>query len=517
MIINKHLNDLIIEAVNFLKSGKLDKAEINYKKILKLDPKNIHALNNLGNLLFLKDKYNESIKLFDKVLKISPSSIDALMNKAICLTKIKKPIQALNYYQKIININPNFVKALYNQGNCLQSINQYKEAISSYQKAIKIDPMAYMIIYNYGISLQKLGLYEKAIKKFKRVIEIKKDFSFAYNNLGNCLKILGNFQEAMTCYKKSIKIRPDDVDANYNLGQIQLLLGNYDDGWANYEWRKKLNKYTYPKINNLKLNNVKNLKGKSIYISKEQGLGDYIQFCRYLPLIEKLEAKIILDTPKALLPMINSMNFKYIHKESLKNNEFDYHFSIGSLPLAFGTSLNTIPNKIPYFFTPKKNKDLMKLKINENKINIGLKWRGNRNHWDDENRSINLSILERLFDLPYEFHSLEIEYLKDDEIQLGKIKNLHCHKNEILGFENTAGLIESMDLIISVDTSITHLCGAINKPVWLLLSFLPDFRWLLDRNDSPWYPSVKLYRQINRGNWDEIINRVKRDLDKLEK
>lgn len=297
-----------------------------------------------------------------------------------------------------------------------------------------------------------------------------------------------------------------------------MLQGNYEEGLKNYEWRKKRDQAKkYLKYDNSReWLGDKNLENKTIFITKEQGFGDYIQYCRYLTLFKSLGAKIILDTPRVLRPMINNMGIDYKHIDDLKRLKFDYHCSIVSLPFVFNTTLSTIPKQNPYLFTPKNNIDFWAKKLNKGKkLRIGLKWTGSPSNVRNESRSTTLKELKPLFNLPFEFHSLEINYNEEDEDLLGKIINLECHKKDILGFDNTAGLIENMDLIITVDTSISHLCGALGKPVWILLAFTPDFRWLLNSDYTPWYPTAKLYRQSQKNNWRDLLSNVVKDLKKF--
>ena len=353
----------------------------------------------------------------------------------------------------------------------------------------------------------------------------KKNYIFSDNDwffekLPLFIEYFNKNQISRNVVKKVLEIKPNFADTIWNISKIQLVNGNFNEGWKSYEWRKKTsslgkNYKTYNKdINWL---GDKDLNNKTILISYEQGLGDYLLYARYLPMIKKLGAKIILDTPKFIKPMIDSMNFDYTHTEELKKIDFDFHCSIASLPCAFKTSVETIPCKIPYLFTPKEKKEFWKKEFEDNSnIKIGLKWAGNKLHQDDRKRSMPLKKFKPLFDLPYDFHSLEIEYNKDDEKLLNEIPNLNCHKNQIPGLDNTAGLMESMDLVITVDTGINHLCGAIGKPFWILLSHVPDFRWFLDCNNSPWFPTAKLYRQTSRGDWDAVINRIKKDLLSLK-
>jgi tetratricopeptide (TPR) repeat protein len=477
---------LVNKAIKLHVRGKVDKAEEIYKKIINIDPNNIISLNNLGSILNTKENFEKSLNFVNRALKIKPDYADALNNKGNCLKGLNRFDEAIKYYKKTLIIKPDFIGALNNLATSYNSIGRNEEAIPIFKKVIELKPNYYEALYNQGICLYNLNL----------------------------------FDEAKDSYEKAIKVKPDFIEAYYNLSLIQMLQGNYKEGFKNYEWRKKRNKTK----KNLRYDNDKewlgdkDLKNKIIYISKEQGLGDYILYCRYLLLLKNLDAEIILDTPNILRPMINTMGVDYKHVDDLKKLKFDYHCSIVSLPFAFNTTLNTIPSKKPYFFTPKNIKDSWKKKLNKFKhLNIGLKWSGNSSYVEDEYRSTTLKELKPLFDLPYDFHSLEIEYTKEDEALLNNITNLKCHKKDIIGLDNTAGLIENLDLVISVSTSIAQLTGALGKKLWVLSSSVPDFRWLLNRQDSPWYPKTKIYHHSAEGGWKTIIDKVKQDLKLLKK
>ena len=474
---------LVNKAIKLHVRGKVDKAEEIYKKIINIDPNNIISLNNLGSILNTKENFEKSLNFLNRALEIKPDYADALNNK----------------------------------GNCLKGLNRFDEAIEYYKKAIIIKPDFVGALNNLATSYNSIGRHEEAIPIFKKIIELKPNYYEALYNQGICLYNLNLFDEAKDSYEKAIKVKPDFIEAYYNLSLLQMLQGNYKEGTKNYEWRKKRNKAKkYPQFDNDKeWLGDKDLKNKIIYISKEQGLGDYIQYCRYLLLVKNLGATILLDTPKILKPMIETMNIDCTYLDNIKKIKFDYHCSIVSLALAFKTTLDTIPSKEPYFFTPKIIKLNWEKKLNGFKrLNIGLKWTGNSSYVDDMNRSTTLKELKPLFDLPYDFHSLEIEYTKEDETLLNNITNLKCHKKDILGLDNTAGLIENLDLVISVNTSIAHLTGALGKKLWILLPS-PEYRWLLNRQDSPWYPKTKIYRQTKGGNWKTMVDKVKQDLKLL--
>ena len=479
------LNFLLNRAIKLHLKGKLEKAELDYKKIIKAQPQNIIANNNLASIENIKKNYKNSLHILENILKINPSYVDALNNKGIALMGLERFDEALNVFNKTLEIKPDFLDALNNIANCFKLIGNYEDAIEYYQRAIKIKPNYIEAIYNSGICLYEINKFDEAEKK----------------------------------YIEAIKIKPDFVDANFNLSVIKLLKGNYKEGLHLYEWRKKrpiFKKYDFYNSKKEWLGD-QDINNKIIYITKEQALGDYIQYSRYFPLIEKKGAKIILDPPKQLKNMIDNMGINYIHVDDLKKLSFDYYCPIASLPLAFNTTVQTIPNQIPYFFTPKDIKNYWRHKLNSNKIKVGLKWSGSSIYADDKNRSTSLDKFLPLFDLPYEFHSLHIEYTKNDEKLKNDISNLYCHKDEILGLDNTAGLIDAMDLVISVDTGIVQLCGALGKKFWNLLPYTADYRWLLDRNDSPWFPTAKLYRQVKKGDWDTIIKKVKIDLMNFKK
>ena len=479
------LNFLLNRAIKFHLKGKLDKAELDYKKIIKAQPENLIANNNLASLENIKKNYQISLNILENVLKINPNYVDALNNKGIALMGLKHFNEALKIFKKILEIKPDFLNAINNIANCFKLIGNYEDAIEYYKKAIKIKP----------------------------------DYIEAIFNIGLCFYEINNFDEAEKKYIEATKINPDFVEANFNLSIIKLLKGNYKEGLPLYEWRKKrssFKKYDFYDSEKEWLGK-KDINKKIIYITNEQALGDYIQYSRYFPLIEKMGAKIILDPPKPLKNMIDNMDIDYTHIDDLKKPSFDYYCPIASLPLAFNTTIKTIPNEIPYFFTPRDKKNYWRDKLNNNNIKVGLKWSGNSKYIDDKNRSMSLDKFIPLFNLPYDFHSLHIEYTKNDEKLKNNISNLYCHKDEILGLDNTAGLIDAMDLVISVDTGIVQLCGALGKKFWNLLPYTSDHRWLLDRNDSPWFPTATLYRQVKKGDWDTVIKNVKFDLMNFKK
>tara|TARA_Y100000389_G_scaffold197476_1_gene232152 strand:+ start:389 stop:1846 length:1458 start_codon:yes stop_codon:yes gene_type:complete len=477
-----NINFLINKAVKLHIKGELDKAKEIYEKIIKFDQNNLIANGNLGALLNAKKNYKNALYFLENALTIKPNYLEALNNKGISLRGLNQHEEALKLYDQILNIKPNYINALNNKGNCLRNLNSIDEAINIYNRALKLKP----------------------------------NFVDALYNLAICFHSIGNFDEAIKNYNKTIEFYPEFIDAHYNLGMIQLLKGNFHDGLKNYEWRKKRN----PLKEALKLIDKKKewdgsdtLKNKEIFIYKEQGLGDYIQYSRYLPIIYNMGAKIILDVPKSIKALIDTMNFEYKIMDKPNTRQYDYCCSLISLPYLLGTELNNIPNNIPYIFTPKNERDnwLKKLKTNKEYL-VGIKWSGNPNNKEDKNRSMKLKEIKPLLNLPFQFHCLDFELNDEDKKVLSENQNIVFHGKNLLGMEKTAGLIENLDLVISVDTSIAHISSSIGKPVWLLLSYLHDSRWMLNRDDSPWYPNLIIIKQTRHKNWSEVIKIVYKKL-----
>ena len=436
---------------------------------------------------------------------------EKLLNQAVNLHRNGELKDAIELYKKILKEKPNAYAAANNLALIYNYQKKYLEALTLLENILKAQPNNLRAITNYGNSLAGLNRYDEAIYNYKKALELKPDFVDAIGNLANCQVLLNLFEDASNNFQKALKINPNSVDAHLNYALLQLRNGNFKEGWKQYEWRKKktINKNKHIRKQGQEWFGKDILKDKNIYIYREQGLGDYIQFSRYLILINKLGGKIILDTPKSLKSLIETLKINFEYIDNLKEVKFDFYCSIMSLPFVFNTDLDTIPNKNSYLFANNEKEIFWKKKINNNKIKkIGLAWSGDKQY----NRHIPLDKFKGILSLPYEFYSLQIEYDDDDEKIINEKKNLFCQKKDIVGFDNTAALISNLDLVISIDTSIAHLSGALGKEVWILLPFVPDFRWLINREDSPWYATAKLFRQTKINNWDEIIDVVKNKL-----
>jgi hypothetical protein len=258
--------------------------------------------------------------------------------------------------------------------------------------------------------------------------------------------------------------------------------------------------------------------GRTLLVHAEAGMGDTIQFCRYLPMVEATGARIVFEVQSALVALVSTLECRLtlVHGGQ-ELPHFDAHCPLMSLPLAFRTEVATIPAAVPYLYADEHKRRQWRDRLGEKRgLRVGLVWAGNPEHGNDQNRSVALKALGPLLDLPVEFHSLQREYRDGDEAWLGRQAPLiRDHRQELNDFSDTAALAAELDLVISVDTSVAHLAGALGRPVWILLPFVPDWRWLIERTDSPWYPSATLFRQSRLGDWDSVIGKVRGELAKL--
>jgi hypothetical protein len=361
-----------------------------------------------------------------------------------------------------------------------------------------------------------LNRFEEALASYDNAIAINSNYPQAYLNRGLTLKSLNRLNEALISYNNAIVINPDYAEAYWNKSLVNLLMGNYVDGWELYEWRWKKDTSNLPRAFEQPLWLGKQcINSKIILIYPEQGLGDFIQCVRYIPLIEKMGATVILEVPLVLMSIIKPLgNFTFVEKGQALP-EFDFHCPIFSLPLAFKTTIESIPNQLPYLFASSAKGQYWKDKIGVKKsLRVGLVWSGSIHHTNDHNRSIPIEKLASLLDLPIDFYCLQKDIRNDDLTILTntKIKNYSYLFDD---FSDTAALIDQMDVVISVDTSVAHLAGALGKIVWILLPYMPDYRWMLNRSDTPWYPTAKLFRQKESGNWEKVINEVFSNLKEI--
>jgi len=496
-------NNLITEGIIWL------------RKSLEINPDQEDILLNLGVALSEIDEFSDALDYFDKVIKLNANIPLAHFNQGLVYRYLNQLDNALNSYKNALKISPNYLDALNGIGRIYHIKKEYYQAIEYYDKAIKSQYNYAGSFYNKAMVLDDLKEYLLAVDSYYQALKYKPDFFEAYNNLGNTLHKLKRYDEALSAYDHAIQLKPDDPTLHWNKSLVKLILGNYEEGWKLYEWRRqtKKNKNNYKVYDQPLWLGQESIRNKTILVESEQGFGDVIQFCRYIPLLENLGAKVIVEAPKELISILRSLNGNFLIVEKGQSlNHFDFHIPIMSLPHAFKTNINNIPASIPYLFSSKTKREYWNKKIGKKKPLIGLVWSGSITHKNDKNRSLLLNDLEPILQMPFEFHSLQKEIRENDQQTLFEFKQIHQHQNELKDFSDTAALIEEMDLVISVDTSVAHLAGALGKDVWILLPYHPDFRWMLDRKDSPWYPTCSLFRKSEINDWEKTIEEITSNL-----
>jgi tetratricopeptide (TPR) repeat protein len=523
--------------------GRLEEALGNYHQVLSADPANVEALHGVGILYGQLGRFDEALKFITYAGDVQPNNYVIHFNRGKAFQELGSYEEALRSYDRTIALKPKFVDAYNNRGNVLKELNRYEEALASFAKAIKIKPEFVSAYHNKGSVLLLLKRHQEALACYDKVLALKPDFAEAYNNRGNVLKDLrryeealasydkallrkpdyaefynnrgntlkelGRYEEALAAYAKAIALKPGYADAHYHLGLLKLLLGDYRQGWPLHEWRWKAGKEKtfICELKQASWLGGRPLAGQTILLHTEQGLGDVIQFARYVPMVEALGATVILGVPASLQALLGTLKGSFtLATKGDELPEFDLHCPLMSLPLAFKTTVDTIPATVPYLSTePQKRHEWRERLGVKHRPRVGLVWSGNPEHKNDRNRSMALHYLAPLLGLDCEFHSLQKEVRREDRETLAEYPHIRTHDGELNDFADTAALIAELDVVISVDTSVAHVAGALGKPVWILLPFNPDFRWLTERNDSPWYPTARLFRQRRCGDWEGVV------------
>jgi hypothetical protein len=472
------------------------------------------AYNNRAVVLEQLDQQNEALTNYDKAITLRPNYAEAHNNRGIILHHLKRLNDALISYDRAIALKPAYAKAHNNRGNLFKDLKQLNEALICYDQAIKLEPDFAEAYYNRGVILTDLDRFDDAIINFDHAISLRAEYADAYCNRGYALQQLNRFEESLHDYNRAIELADDSSLAKWNKAFLMLLLGNFEEGWKLYEWR--WDNYQKEFCRNFKQPlwlGDQSISGKTLLIHAEQGLGDFIQFCRYAPMAEALGAKVVLEVPASLMGLMKTLkgDFTIVEKHKLLP-QFDLQCPVMSLPLAFNTTLQTIPATIPYLSAEEQKRVMWKRRLGDKKnLRVGLAWSGSA---ANIKRSIPLHHLKPLLQLPVEFHSLQKEFNEEDAGVLSKFDCMRLHHDELVDFTDTAALVGELDLVISIDTSVAHVAGALGKPVWIMLPFAPDFRWLTERKDSPWYPTATLFRQTAIDDWDNVITEV---ADKLKR
>lgn len=509
---------LVFEALD-----KIDEAIASYEKAISLNQDYAEAHLNLAIAFQSKGDFDTAVEKCEQIISLFGDSANIYNLMAYSLQQKGQLEKAIESYEKVIQLEPDFAEA-YNQiGVIFNTREQYDGAVENCKKALKLDANYTEAYNNLGVALNGCEQYAEAMENYEKAISLEPDFSEAYYNLANCLRDQNRCEESIAIYEKAIQIEPNYAKAHWNLSHALLQTGKFSQGWSEYAWRRKpeLGIILYPHKYEQPYWDGCSFEGKRLLVHCEQGFGDNIQFIRYLSMVKERGGTVILESRKPLFKLFGQIDGvdEFVMADpdgEAPDIDFDLHTSPLDMPMIFDTTLDNIPCKVPYLHAEPARTEYWKSQVDSEYLKVGLIWAGCKFHGNDRNRSCRLrnfhplSKIEgvKLYGLQEGFAAWQADELPSDMevISLGE---------EFEDFADTAGAIENMDLVISVDTSVLHLAGAMGKPVWAIIPFEPEWRWMLERQDTPWYPTMKLFRQKERQNWDELFSRVSQQLQIL--
>lgn len=501
-------------AMVFIRRGQTPEAAKALEQALRLKPDDAAALFHYGNVLYALQRPSDALASYDKALQASPDLTDALNNRAVLLCALGRFEESLAGLDRVLALDPANPLAQHNCGIALAGLERFEEAVRAYDAAIALVPGRADSWNNRADALCKLQRFPEAVESYDKALSLNPRSADACYNRGVALTELKRVEEALQSYQQCVALEPSHVKAIYNLSLCLLQLGRLEEGFRLYESRKHLPDpvglyhYSKPPWSG------GGIKGKALLVRAEQGAGDIIQFSRYAVLLKDKGAKVILAVPGKLTRLLKSLPVDMVGADG-PAPDFDYHVSLMSLPLLFQTSLESVPADTPYLSAEPERVEKWKDKIGDAGFKIGIVWQSSAS-----GAAIGKSFPLRQFAGLSKIPGVRLISLQWHD-EAGEVPDFPV---EQLGpnfdggedaFIDSAAAMQVLDLVITPDTAIAHLAGALGRPVWLALKYVPDWRWLLDRSDTPWYPAMRLFRQPTSGDWDGVFGPMQAELTSL--
>lgn len=496
--------------------GRHMEALASYDQALVLAPDLAVAHHNLGSTYATLERNEEALASYDRVLSLTLQRAGIKIEGGISPAAAEWSDRSPEKVYKALAADPDSADVLNNRGKVLIRLKRHQEAVGSFDMTLALRPGQADAHCYRGAALSEIGRFDEALADFARALRIKPNFVDAHLKRGNALVQINRMDEALRSYTDALAIEPENPDANFNEALTRLCLGDFRRGWQKYEYRWERPQFAkdrpiYPRPM-WRGENV--LQGKTILLVAEQGLGDAIQFARYAPLVAAQGAKVLLGVRpalKALMATVPGVSQVFGGGETLP--DFDLYCPLLSLPLAFGTELATIPSTVPYIRPLDERIAKWRGRVPANgRLRVGICWAGTSDHLNDRNRTIPLERFATILSVSgLDFVSLQKD-VSTEQLAILSEHNVVQLGREFEDFADTAAVVAMLDLIIAVDTSVAHLAGAMGKAVALLVPFSPDFRWMLDRTDTPWYPTMRLFRQSAIGDWGSPLERLRQEL-----
>jgi len=496
---------------------RFEEALTSYDRAVAIHPDFADAHAKRANVLHALKRFDEAMASHDRALALRPDLAEAHTNRGSTLHELMWFDEALASHDRALALRPDYTEAHYNRGNALHKLKRFAEALASYERALALRPDCVEALANRGVALHCLNRFGEALASYDRALAVRPDYAQAFLDQGDTLYELRRFEEALASYDRAIALRPDYVEAHCHEGMCRMLIGDFERGWQKLErsWIAVRQKNAKRSFSQPQLFGANELQDKTVLLHAEQGFGDMIQFCRYVPRVAERGARVIFEVYEPLRELMGTLpGVAQFVPTGEPLPDFDMHCPLLSLPLALGAGSATILSQTPYLrASPQAAMDWNGRLGPRHRPRIGLAWSGRPSHDNDHNRSIRLgSFLFALAGFDATYVSLQQDVRADDAPAL-QGSDILDFGEELKTYADTAALIANLDLVISVDTSVAHLAGALAKPVWILLPYTPDWRWLLDRDDSPWYPTARLFRQDETRGWDGVLARVQAALD----
>jgi Flp pilus assembly protein TadD len=497
--------------------GRNEEAFKVFDKALQLKPDGAEVWTHRGQVLVDLGHQADAILSFQHAYKLRPREWDVARQCGIALHKLGRLEDAHACFDLCNEIRPNDIASLFMRSRNLFDMGRFEEALSDARQTRTLDPAEPGICSHIGVILRSLGRDEEALTWYDQALALAPASADTLNNTALLLSQMHRFDEAFATYARAKALAPDNAEIDWNLGHLQMLTGNFEAGWTGLEarWKRAIGPI-YPPFPQPKWLGEETIEGKTILVCSDEGLGDFIQFARYIPMLAARGARVILFVPDQISSLVAGLPgvsgcFAFSGRTL---PAFDMHCPVSSLPLAFRTRLDSIPAATSYLPRPAEARvQAWQDRLGtHDRLRVGLVWAGNPNHKNDRNRSIPLQLLTRILDVDATFVSLQKDVRPSDKIVLDGRADIIDLTAHLTDFTETAALIGCLDLVITVDTSVAHLSGSLGCPTWILLPYTPDYRWLLDRDDSPWYPTARLFRQDKTRDFETVLDRVRSEL-----
>jgi len=502
-----------------LKASRLDEALRVLDKAVHLKPDDAELWRQMGDALIQARRNGEALLCLRRAFELDPRNADAAYKVGHILHGMGQFAESCAYLNQSAELQPDHVPTLQTRALVLNGLGRIEEATADCRRAAELDPKNADILANLGAFLRAQGHLEQALSSFDRSLKIKPNAGKAIVGRASVLADLGRVEEAMSAYKRSAAIGSEHARSVWNLALLQMLTGDFSRGLKGMQvrWDVAGLPNGYPPLAGPKWLGDGNIAGKTILVCADEGLGDAIQLVRYVPMLAARGARVVLVVHDALCSLFSAVGGVWQclpGSSGARLPPFDLHCPLSSLPLIFGTRLETIPAAVSYLrASARESVQTWESRLGPpGRSRVGLVWSGNPEHLNDRNRSVPLRTLTRLLDTKASFVSLQKDVRPGDRAELLARTDIFDAAQHLADFGETAALISCLDLVITVDTSVAHLSAALGKPTWVLLPFMPDYRWLLGREDSPWYPTVRLFRQTQTREYASVVEDVREAL-----